>query len=196
MQIRWTVSRSTLTLAAVLCAAAALFAQAPGDAQKKVDRDAKKAAAEKKLDDQKRVSVEVARERAKLVQSIYSDSLDVIHRQYFHNRDDRTTIPARAMEDVFSRTARRERIQARWISVNTPPMNIDHKPQDGFEKQAVRAIVRGAQEYEAVEDGFYRRAVSISLMGGGCLRCHLQTGASGRIPRFAGLVVSIPVTTD
>jgi hypothetical protein len=136
----------------------------------------------------------VARERARLAHNIYATTLDVVHHQYF--RGDRSTVPARAMEDVFSRMARLENMEARWIAVNANAMSIDHRPQDNFEKQAAKAIAAGKREHELVEDGVYRRAEGISLMGKGCLGCHLTLGASGRIRRFAGLVITIPVTKD
>ena len=142
----------------------------------------------------KRVSVEVARQRAKLTHNIYAATLDVVHHHFF--RDDRTAIPARAMEDVFSEIARRENIKARWIAVNTRAMSIDHQPHDDFEKQAAKAIAAGKPDYEFVEHGVYRRAEGISLMNRGCLGCHVGFGASVKTKRFAGLVITIPVTDD
>lgn len=183
---------STILLGCVLCVTG-LFAQQPGNARKSEASGDKLAEAKTKADDQKRVSVDVARERAKLAQNLLTASLDVMHDQYFHNRNDRTTVPARAMEEVFRRLAATDHIKAKWIAVNATPMSIDHKPEGEFEKQAARAIASGKREFEQVEDGTYRRAVSISLMHRGCLRCHLQIGSSGRVKRFAGLVVSIPV---
>ena len=191
--IRWTLSCLLLTLAAVLYGAVALFAQPPGDAQAEVATD-EKADADQGPDDVKRVTVEAARERAKLAHSIYSATLDVVHREYFHG--ERETVPARAMEDVFARIGWKENLKARWFSVNAPPMSIDHKPKDDFEKQAAKAIAAGKSEYEAIDDGVYRRAEGISLMGKGCLRCHLQLNTSGRIHRFAGLAISIPVIEE
>ena len=112
------------------------------------------------------MSVEAARDRAKLAHSLYSSTLDVLHREYFHG--DRATVPARAMEDVFARMARLENLQARWIVVNAEAMNIDHKPRDDFEKQAARVIAAGERDHEQVKDGVYRRAAGISLMNKGC----------------------------
>lgn len=140
-----------------------------------------------------RVSVDEARKRAKLAHSIYSSTLDVIHHRYFRN--DRSAIPARTMEDIFKDVASDENLQARWISVNTKAMSIDHEPEDEFEKAAAKAIASGKDNYESVVDGNYRRAGAISLMNRGCLGCHLGFGASTEIDRFAGLVITIPVKT-
>src|SRR4051812_45296850 len=66
------------------------------------------------------VSVEEARERAKLLHRVYASTLDVMHHRYF--RSDRATLPARALEDVFKDIEAETNIRARWIAVNTPAM--------------------------------------------------------------------------
>ncbi len=188
----WTVFRSIIALAGTLCVTAVLFADPFGTAPKSDTKE--NPSSTEKSDDEKRVSVEVARERAKLSHNIYVATLDVIHHRYFRN--DRASVPARALEDVFVEVAREENIQARWIAVNARAMSVNHEPKDEFEKQAAKAIAAGKGEYELVEKGVYRRAEGISLMNRGCLICHLGFGASGKTKRFAGLVISIPVTKD
>lgn len=187
---QWVASCLVMTLAGVLCGTVGLFAE-PGDT---VTASSGSSESDQEKDGVKRVSVEVARERAKLAHNIYSATLDVIHHRYF--RDDRSTVPARAMEEVFYRLGRQENLNGRWIAVNAPAMSIDHKPQDEFEKQAAKAIASGKPDYERVEDGVYRRAAGISLMNKGCLKCHLQLASVGKVDRFAGLVISIPVVAD
>jgi len=189
----WTVPCSTIALASVLCVAVASFAEPPRESTNALSTEEKSDSTEKS-DDKKQVSVEIARERAKLTHNIYAATLDVIHHRYF--REDRSAVPARAMEDVFSVIARRENIKAKWIAVNTRAMSIDHQPHGDFEKQAAKAIAAGKREYELVEHGIYRRAEGISLMNRGCLGCHLRFGSSGKTERFAGLVITIPVTKD
>lgn len=137
-------------------------------------------------------AVDSARQRAKLVHQIYSTTLDVMHERYFRN--DRSTIPARAMEDVFAEVARTTKIDARWIGVNAKTMGINHEPKDDFEKSAARAIGGGKEEFEAVEEGVYRRAEGIPLAVG-CLTCHGSFGMVPKTPRFAGLVINIPLQT-
>ncbi len=189
-----TVLCSTIALASVLCQSVSSFAEPPNELENDVAAEAKSESAEN-ADAGKRVSVAVARERAKLTHNIYTAALDAMHHRYF--RGDRTaTIPARAMEDVFSEIAREENIKAKWISVNTRAMSIDHRPEGDFEKQAAREIADGETEYELVENGVYRRAEGISLMNRGCLGCHLGFGTSSKTDRFAGLVITIPVTKD
>ncbi len=138
-----------------------------------------------------RVSVAVARERAKLMHEIYSATLDVMHERYF--RDERAIVPARALEDVFADIERQSNIKARWIAVNTRAMSISHEPKSEFEKRAAREIAGGKREVEAVEDGYFRRAGAIPLASG-CVQCHIGFFKEPpKSPRFASLVISIPV---
>ena len=69
-------------------------------------------------DDEKRVSVAEARERAKLMHDIYSATLDSMHHHFF--RRDRAVLPARALDDVFAEIDKKTKIKTRWIAVNTP----------------------------------------------------------------------------
>ena len=190
---RWIVTCSIIALISALCVAVVSLA-APPSASKNQATAEKKSGSPKKTGGKKRVSGEVARQRAKLTHNIYSATLDAIHHRYF--RDDRSTVPARAMEDVFSDIARKENIEARWIAVNAKAMSIDHRPKDEFEKRAAKEIAAGKPDYELVEKGVYRRAQGISLMNRGCLGCHLGFAKPGKTKRFAGLVISIPVKGD
>jgi hypothetical protein len=144
--------------------------------------------------DKHRVSVAVARERAKTLHDVYAATLETMHHHYF--RGDRATVPAKAMEDVFGELRRQTKVEARWISVSLQPMSINHEPKSEFEKQAAKEIAAGKGEVDVVEGGYYRRAGAIPLAGG-CVSCHgrLFKGAEDK-QRFAGLVISIPVTGD
>jgi hypothetical protein len=149
--------------------------------------------AEHRHEDEHRLTVEAARDRSRLMHTIYAATLETMHRRYFH--DDRATVPARAMHDVFAKIERSEHIQTRWISVNTRAMSLDHEPRDAFEKAAAKAIRSGEREFEAVQDGRYRHAGAIVLTSE-CLRCHGSMGTRTPSPRFAGLVISIPVREE
>lgn len=139
----------------------------------------------------KRVAVTVAKDRAKLMHTIYSATLDTMHHHYF--RREHAVLPARALEDVFKEIDRETQIQSRWIAVNTPAMSINHEPATEFEKKAAAEIAAGKAEFEIIENGYYRRAGAIPL-GSSCVGCHTKFGATAsKTPRFAGLVISIPV---
>jgi len=137
-----------------------------------------------------RVELAVARDRAELLHDVYSSSLHVIHRRYFHAP--RAMVPAKALEDVFSQLEDRRDIQAKWISASFTPMNIDHTPETEFEKMASRKLSRGTPFVEVIEDGWYRRAGSIA-MNGRCVNCHAGHLQDSPAQRFGGLVISIPV---
>lgn len=144
------------------------------------------------IEDKDRVSVEVARDRAKLMHDIYSATLDVMHHRYFHR--EKSVVPARAMEDVFDEMKLNSKSEARWIAVNLRAMSIDHEPETEFEKHAVREIVAGKSDVETIEGGYFRRATVIPLHDG-CISCHEGTFRQPtKTPKFAGLVISIPVT--
>lgn len=142
-----------------------------------------------------RVSLTIARERAKVMHDIYAATLDVMHHHYF--RRDQAVLPARAMEDVFEEMSRQSTAQANWISVNTKAMSINHEPETDFEKQAAKELAAGKDSFELVENGYYHRAGQIPL-GSGCVSCHTKlfvTSAASvpTSPRVAGLVIRIPV---
>ena len=141
------------------------------------------------------VTVEEARGRARLLQSTYEATLHTVHRHYF-DADEKDTIPARALEEVFRSADDGTGRSTRWIAVNTPPMNVDHAPREGFEAQAAKALGAGSEEYEAVEDGVYRRAGALTLFAS-CLRCH-ESGLTQQIGRrrVAALVVGIPLRSE
>jgi len=181
----------------MLAITVSLQAQSPsGDAPQEavVSSAQKKRNADSAALDAKRVSVDVARDRAKLMHDIYAATLDVMHHRYFHR--ERAVVPARAMEDVFSQIERKSQTKARWFAVNLKPMSLDHKAETDFEKKAARTLSTGKEEFEAVQDGYYRRATPIALTGG-CLSCHggLSRQSSDK-PKYSGLVISIPVRAD
>ena len=152
---------------------------------------AESATAEKKVAS---APLAVARDRAKLMHSIYSTTLGVMHDRYFHA--DRSIVPARAMEDVFSEIEQETGSKANWISVNLKAMSINHEPATDFEKRAAKEIATGESEVETTEDGYYRRATAIPMTGG-CISCHAGVfNQSAKSRKFAALVISIPVEAE
>lgn len=178
--------------AGVLCLSLGLNADPPRVSAEESSKRAKGEPAEKP--DDKRVSVAVAKDRAKLMHGIYSATLDAMHHRYF--RREGAVLPARAMEDVFADIDRQTGMKSRWIAVNTPAMSINHEPETAFEKTAAAELAAGKTEYARVEGGYYRRAGVIPL-GTGCVGCHTKASPTvDKTPRFAGLVISIPVTGE
>ena len=136
-------------------------------------------------------TVQAAKERSQLMHQIYAATLDAMHHHYF--RANKSVLPARAMEDIFADVARETQSTARWISVNTKPMSIDHEPKTDFERTAASEIAAGKPMFDRIEDGFYRRAGAIPLSAG-CVGCHMgMFNDPGSTPRYAALIISIPV---
>lgn len=132
-----------------------------------------------------------ARAQAKMLHTLYASTLDALHHHFFRN--DRSVLPARAMEDIFVDMERQTQVKAKWISVNSRPMSIDHEPRTDFEVAAARALSTGKAEFEKVEEGYLRRAAPIPLTAG-CISCHVGFLArQANSPRLAGLVISVPL---
>ena len=139
-----------------------------------------------------KLTVSEARRQSRLLHDTYVATLHTVHRIYF-DKDERETIPARALEEVFRQVDVETGGKTRWISVNTPAMNIDHKPKEGFEKDAARQLAKGDREFERVEGGTYFRAGAVSLFAG-CTKCHLSgLRRQQNVRSVAGLVMSVPV---
>ena len=137
------------------------------------------------------LTVAEARRQASLLSATYLATLHVIHRQYF-DTNLRDILPPRALEDVFKQIDERTQGKTRWISVNTPAMNIDHEPKPGFEEDAAKALNGGSKEFERVENGLYHRAAPVKLFAS-CNRCHLSSLSSRRTGRVAALVITLPL---
>lgn len=180
----------SVAAAATFVVALAVSGEPSGEAEPKSDSgEASKAPAEVV-----RVPVAVARERVELMHRIYAATLEVLHHRYFH--DSRATVPARAMEDIFAEMARQSQAEANWISVNTRAMSLSHEPKTEFEKAAAKEIADGKEEFERVEDGYYRHAGAIPLASG-CVNCHAGFfKAPPKSPRFAALIISVPVKEE
>jgi len=135
-------------------------------------------------------SVAEARGRAQLLHETLHASLQVVHHEYYRE-DEGLTIPAVTLRRVFGELADRHKVELRWLAVTAPPMNVEHKPRDEFEKQAVAALAKGDAEFEQAADGVYRFAGAITLSSE-CLKCHLPNRTSTK-DRAAGLVITMPL---
>ncbi|MCA8992319.1 MAG: hypothetical protein KDA88_10090 [Planctomycetaceae bacterium] len=145
-------------------------------------------------EDVPRVSLEVAQDRARIMHDVYISSMEAMHHRYFHG--DRAVIPARAMEDVFRDMEHLHNYKSHWISASFSPMSLDHKPKTEFEKLAARKLAKGDEYVETIESGYYRRAGSVPLSSG-CISCHSGLfAATSASKKFAGLVISIPVSPE
>lgn len=131
-----------------------------------------------------------ARGRARLLHETIHGVLQVVHRDFFRE-DEKLPIPSQSFEEVFEELARSQKVNVRWLAVDTEAMHADHKPTGDFDKQAVKALRSGQTEFESLEDGSYRYVGTIRLSAH-CLKCHLPSRTSNK-DRAAGLVISFPM---
>lgn len=135
-------------------------------------------------------TIDEARGRARLLHETLHGVLQVVHRDFFRE-DEKLPIPSQSLEDVFEEVARSQKVEMRWLAVNTEAMNVDHEPKSDFDKSAVKALRSGQTEFELIENGFYQHAGTVRLSAQ-CLKCHLPSRSSNK-DRAAGLVISIPL---
>lgn len=138
------------------------------------------------------ISTDEARDRARLLHETLHATLQFVHDEYYRP-DERLTLPAATLERVFRELAARQHVKLHWLAVNARAMNVNHNPQDEFEKSSVTALTAGREEFEQVENGSYRYAGAITL-GSECLKCHLP-GRNSNKDRVAGLVITIPLNS-
>ena len=131
-----------------------------------------------------------ARGRAELLHETFHGVLQVVHHQYYRE-DEGLAIPAATLKKVFHELASRKQVEVRWLVVNAAPMNLDHLPQNDFERKAVAALTAGNDAYESIEQGVYRRVAAITLTSE-CLKCHAPNRSSTK-DRIAGLSISMPI---
>lgn len=136
-------------------------------------------------------TVSEARGRARLLHETIHGALQVMHRDFFRE-DEKLTIPSRSLEDVFRELALSYGVEVRWLAVNTEAMNIDHKARTEFEKNAVRELASGKEEFEVSDGDVYRHAGVIRLSSQ-CLKCHVPNRTSTK-DRAAGLVITMPLS--
>jgi len=138
-----------------------------------------------------KLSIDQARDRARLLHDVSIAALESMHRTYFQR--EKSIIPSFVMEDVFGQVKRQWKVEAHWIAVNMKAMSVDHEPKTPFEKQAAREIAAGETAYEEIENGIYRRAGAVPL-GAACVNCHGGFFRDpGNAPKYAGLVISLRI---
>ncbi|MEZ6053534.1 MAG: DUF3365 domain-containing protein [Planctomycetaceae bacterium] len=134
-----------------------------------------------------------ARGRARILHETLHGALQVMHRDFFRE-DEGLNIPSRSLEDVFSELATSYGVELQWIAVDLKAMNVDNEPSSDFEKEAVRVLKTGQDEFESIADNRYRFVGKIRLSAI-CLSCHASARSSNDT-RAAGLVISMPLKKE
>lgn len=137
-----------------------------------------------------RPTLEQARRQAEMLHTTLHATLQSVHHHYYRENEG-LPIPAAMLKDVFADLEQEQQVKLRWLAVEGQAMNIDHKAQDEFEKEAVQALKAGRGAFERTESGVYRRAAAITLKNH-CLKCHVPDRKS-TVDRTAGLIISLPV---
>lgn len=185
MKLR-TVPSQIMAMITVFALAIAVHATPPNDAgtapEAPHDREQVKGLLLPTLDE--------AKGRAKLLHESMHATLQVVHHEYFREEKG-IPIPAATLKRVFRELAIRQHVELRWLAVNAQAMNVDHNPHSDFERQAVRALTSGKEDFESVEDGVFRYVGAITLTSD-CLKCHLPNRTSTK-DRIAGLVISMRI---
>lgn len=135
-------------------------------------------------------NAEEARGRARWMHEALHGALQVMHRDFFGDGEEGLSLPSQSLEDVFLQMAAAWGVELRWLGVNATK-DVDHNPQDNFEKDAAKAIAAGELEYYAVERGKFRYVGMIRLQNE-CLKCHVPRRTSLE-DRFAGLALIMPM---
>lgn len=131
-----------------------------------------------------------ARERARLLHETVHSLLHKIHHELYRP-DEGLTLPAALFKQTFEELEKNQQVTLRWLVINGQAMNVDHNPKTPFDRDAVRALTSGQEEYDVSEQGVYRHAGTIDLASQ-CLKCHLPQRTSNG-SRLAALVISMPL---
>jgi len=134
--------------------------------------------------------VKEARERAKILHDVVHHILQLVHRDFFDPLE-KDMIPSETMAEAFEQIEKVWGIEIRWLGVEGKTMNVDHKPKDQFERDAVEKLADGEKEFESVGGVKFRRAAPIVLHNA-CLKCHVPNCKTLE-DRVAGLVISMPL---
>jgi hypothetical protein len=138
----------------------------------------------------RKVTVAEARRQAEQLHAAMHATLQLVHQRYYRE-DAGLPIPAAVVEEIFTSIEPDQPARLRWLVVEGQAMNTDHIAATPFEQEAVTALKGGADAFERVEGGIYRRAGPITLTNH-CLKCHVPDRKSTE-DRTAGLIVAIPV---
>jgi hypothetical protein len=130
------------------------------------------------------VPPEDARRSVSLLADFYRENLLLTHTTYINGSQQPAAVTTRKL---FAAMTEKGWPEARWLSVNGKPLNVENAPRDPFEKEAARAIRAGEMLVERVEKGRYR-AVAAVPFNGACLKCHLGDKPSDYVGGISFLV--------
>ncbi|MFN9719580.1 MAG: DUF3365 domain-containing protein [Planctomycetota bacterium] len=119
-------------------------------------------------------AIERTRREVRLLDDIYKTAIVLVTEHYV--RDD-TSLPAgSAFKALFEAVAKKGWHEVRLIDATGQPYSDLNLPKDGFEKNAIRALLEGKASYEEITtEGnrtFLHMATAIPVVMDKCIMCH------------------------
>ncbi len=115
-----------------------------------------------------------ARREVKLLDDIYKGAIVLITKHYVKETSD---LPAgEAFKVLFADMKEKGWHEVRLLDASGEPINEQNRPQDGFERKAIEALLAGKPYYEEVANKdnkeFLRAATPIPVVMEKCTMCH------------------------
>ena len=131
-------------------------------------------AAKSSANDEQDRQLDRARREVKLLDDIYKTAIVLITKHYVEEDSD---LPAgEAFKVLFDGMKEKGWHQVRLLDATGEPINDANRPQDDFEKNAIKALVSGKPYYEETveKDGkhFLRAATPLPIVMEKCSMCH------------------------
>lgn len=118
--------------------------------------------------------LERARREIRLLDDIYKTAIVLITKHYV---DDKSDLAAgEAFKALFAGVKEKGWHEVRLIDASGEPVNDENKPQDTFEKAAIKALLAGKPYYEEQSEKngkkYLRAATAIPIVLDKCKLCH------------------------
>lgn len=119
-------------------------------------------------------AVERARREVKLLDDIYKTAIVLITKHYVEESSD---LPAgEAFKVLFENMKKKGWHEVRLLDGLGEPLNDENKPQDDFERKAIKQVLAGKEYYEELDtmDGkrYLRAATVLPMVMEKCVLCH------------------------
>ena len=119
-------------------------------------------------------AVERARREVRMLDDIYKTSIVLITQHYVNDHKDLAA--GTAFKALFSAVEAKGWHQVRLLDATGEPYESANQPKAGFEKNAVKELLKGKPSYDRVvtEDGkrYLRAATAIPVVMDKCIMCH------------------------
>ncbi|HTU24027.1 MAG TPA: DUF3365 domain-containing protein [Pirellulales bacterium] len=115
-----------------------------------------------------------ARREVRLLDDVYKTAIVLITKHYVSEKTDLAA--GEAFKVLFAGMKEKGWHEVRLLDATGEPLNAENKPQEGFERRAIAALLAGKPYYEelATEDGkpYLRAATPLPIVMDKCTMCH------------------------